>query len=57
MMLKEVSVFYVGMFLYKGLYPTAGLYAVFLYLAVLGFVEWRRSMGRGVVGPETEAVP
>ena len=33
-----VDVFYVGMFLYKGLYPTAALYAVFLY------VQWRRSM-------------
>ncbi len=52
-----VDVFYVGMFLYKGLYPTAGLYAIFLYLAVLGFVEWRRSMGQAVVQPETEAVP
>jgi nicotinamide mononucleotide transporter len=40
-----VDVFYVGMFLYKGLYPTAALYAVFLYLAALGFVRWRRSMG------------
>jgi nicotinamide mononucleotide transporter len=39
-----VDVFYVGMFLYKELYFTAGLYAVFLYLAGLGFVEWRRSM-------------
>ena len=39
-----VDVFYVGMFIYKGLYLTAGLYAVFLYLAVLGFVAWRRSM-------------
>jgi nicotinamide mononucleotide transporter len=39
-----VDVFYVGMFLYKGLYPTAGLYAVFLYLASLGYLEWRRSM-------------
>jgi len=39
-----VDVFYVGMFLYKGLYPTAGLYAIFLYLAALGFVQWRRSM-------------
>ena len=39
-----VDVFYVGMFLYKGLYPTAGLYAVFLILAILGFVEWRKSM-------------
>ena len=46
-----VDVFYVGMFLYKGLYLTAGLYAVFLYLAVLGFVEWRRSMVRDVAQP------
>jgi nicotinamide mononucleotide transporter len=50
-----VDVFYVGMFLYKGLYPTAGLYAIFLCLAVLGFVEWRRSMGEVVRQPETEA--
>jgi len=42
----SVDVFYVGMFLYKGLYLTAALYAVFLYLAVLGFVEWRRPMER-----------
>lgn len=39
-----VDVFYVGMFAYKELYLTAGLYAVFLYLAGLGFVQWRRSM-------------
>jgi nicotinamide mononucleotide transporter len=39
-----VDVFYVGMFLYKGLFLTAGLYAVFLYLALLGLVSWRRSM-------------
>jgi len=50
-----VDVFYVGMFLYKGLYPTAGLYAVFLGLAVLGFIEWRRSMGEDVSRAETEA--
>ena len=52
-----VDVFYVGMFLYKGLYPTAGLYAVFLYLAVLGFVEWRRSMSRPAAGAAIEAAP
>ena len=50
-----VDVFYIGMFLFKGLYPTAGLYAVFLVLAVLGFVEWRRSMGEVVIPPGTEA--
>lgn len=46
-----LDVFYVGMFLYKGLYPTAGLYAAFLYLATLGYIEWRRSM---VIGPHVE---
>ena len=39
-----VDIFYVGMFLYKDLTLTAGLYAIFLFLAVMGFVEWRRSM-------------
>jgi nicotinamide mononucleotide transporter len=42
-----VDVFYVGMFVYKQLYLTAGLYAVFLYLAVLGYRNWKRSMGQG----------
>lgn len=41
-----VDVFYVGMFLNKELYPTAVLYAIFLYLAIVGFVEWRRSLRR-----------
>lgn len=39
-----VDILYVGMFLFKGLYLTAGLYAVFLALAVRGFAEWRRSI-------------
>lgn len=51
-----VDVFYVGMFLYKGLYPTAGLYAVFLYLAVLGYVEWRRSMGPATISIQAGTV-
>jgi nicotinamide mononucleotide transporter len=38
-----VDVVYVGMFIYKHLYPTAGLYAGFLVLAVMGHVQWRRS--------------
>jgi nicotinamide mononucleotide transporter len=38
-----VDVLYVGMFLFKGLYLTAGLYAVFLALAVRGYLDWRRS--------------
>lgn len=45
-----VDVFYVGMFVFKGLYLTAGLYTVFLYLAAVGFISWRRSMGDGASG-------
>jgi nicotinamide mononucleotide transporter len=40
-----VDVVYVGMYLSQRLYPTAGLYAVFLVLATVGFREWRRSIG------------
>ena len=39
-----VDVCYVGMFAYKELYLTAGLYSVFLVLAAMGFAEWRHSM-------------
>jgi len=39
-----VDVVYVGMFIFKRLYLTAGLYAVFLVLAVMGYVQWKRSL-------------
>ena len=39
-----VDVLYVGMFVFKHLYLTAALYAVFLVLAVRGYFDWRRSM-------------
>ena len=39
-----VDVLYVGMFIFKGLFLTAGLYAVFLALAVKVYIDWRRSM-------------
>ena len=39
-----VDILYVGMFIFKHLYLTAGLYAVFLGLAVRGYIDWRRSM-------------
>ncbi|WGS51692.1 nicotinamide riboside transporter PnuC [Paraburkholderia sp. D15] len=41
-----VNVVYVGMFLFKGLYPTAGLYALFIGLAVIGWRDWSRAIGR-----------
>jgi nicotinamide mononucleotide transporter len=39
-----VDVVYIGIYVYKRLYPTAGLYAVFVGLALLGLVQWRRSL-------------
>lgn len=39
-----VDAVYVGMYVSQRLLPTAGLYAAFLVLAVLGYREWRLSM-------------
>lgn len=38
-----VDVLAVGVFLAKGLYPTVGLYAVFLCMATGGFFQWRKT--------------
>ncbi|MCC2548429.1 nicotinamide riboside transporter PnuC [Hymenobacter sp. BT175] len=38
-----VDIIYVPILWYKQLYPTCGLYAVYLVLAVYGYVEWRRA--------------
>ncbi|RQS67439.1 nicotinamide riboside transporter PnuC [Burkholderia sp. Bp8963] len=38
-----VNVVYVGMFVIKELYLTAGLYALFIGLAVVGWRDWRRT--------------
>ncbi len=38
-----VDVVYIGMFLRKGLYLTAVNYAVYLALAVMGYMAWRRA--------------
>ncbi|WP_242098025.1 nicotinamide riboside transporter PnuC [Sphingomonas sp. CROZ-RG-20F-R02-07] len=37
-----VDAIYVGLFAFKGLMLTAGLYAALIVLAVLGFAGWRR---------------
>ena len=39
-----VDTLYVAIYIYKGLYPTAGLYAFFLVLAALGFIEWKKTL-------------
>ena len=42
-----VDILSVGIYLYKELYLTAGLYAVFLALAIGGLLAWRRELGLG----------
>ena len=37
------DIVYVPMYVYKKLYVTSGLYFVFLILAVMGLLEWRKS--------------
>lgn len=39
-----VDVIYVGMFVFKGLYLTSGLYALFLVLAALGWRDWSNAL-------------
>ena len=34
----------IALYIYKGLYPTVILYAVFAGMAVYGYLEWKRSM-------------
>ena len=36
------DVVYIGLYYWKGLLPTAGLYAVFLVLSILGLLAWLR---------------
>jgi transposase-like protein len=37
----------IGIYLYKGAYVTTVLYAIFLGLAISGFIVWRRALARG----------
>jgi nicotinamide mononucleotide transporter len=39
----SVDVVYIGMYIYKSLYVTSVLYAVFLGLSVMGYIQWKRS--------------
>lgn len=38
------DVIYVGMYIYKSLYLTSGLYFIFILLAVFGYLEWKKSL-------------
>jgi nicotinamide mononucleotide transporter len=48
-----VDVVYVAMLIFKGLNLTAFNYAVYLALAVMGFVSWRRSLAAHALEPAT----
>jgi len=39
-----VDVFYIAMFIFKHLYPTAVLYAAFIGACTLGLVQWRKAV-------------
>jgi nicotinamide mononucleotide transporter len=45
-----LDVLYVGLFIYKELYLTAGLYALFCFLAIHGWQQWRRAPAVATVG-------
>jgi nicotinamide mononucleotide transporter len=57
-----LDIVYVPMFISRKLYPTAVLYAVFLVLAIMGLLQWRRSWeaarrsAASAVDPERPAV-
>jgi nicotinamide mononucleotide transporter len=51
-----VNVVYIPVLLVKDLYPTAGLYAVMLVLAIKGWFDWRRSWRSTLPAPATPAV-
>lgn len=44
-----VDVLSIGMYFYKGLYTTSFLYVIFLGIAIMGLVEWRREYIRNSV--------
>ena len=49
----SVDVVYIGMYIYKDLHVTAVLYAVFLALSVMGYMQWKRTLN----APEAVPVP
>lgn len=44
-----VDVVAIGVYLYKSLYVTTGLYTVFLFMAISGYFVWRKSLIQNVI--------
>jgi nicotinamide mononucleotide transporter len=42
----SVDLISIGIYFAKGLYPTLLLYTIFLVLATLGYIEWRKTLAR-----------
>jgi nicotinamide mononucleotide transporter len=40
----SADVIYIGLYIYKGLFLTSVLYAIFMAMCVAGLVQWRRSL-------------
>ncbi len=38
-----IDIVSMGLYIYRGLYPTAILFAIYTTMAVIGFVQWKRS--------------
>ncbi|MEX3845432.1 nicotinamide riboside transporter PnuC [Paraburkholderia sp. BR10882] len=55
---SAVNIVYLGMFIFKGLYLTSGLYALFLALAVIGWREWARTAASAAAAePQQDLLP
>lgn len=47
-----IDVVSMGLYIYRGLYPTAILFAIYTTMAVIGYVQWKRSKKREEQCPE-----
>jgi nicotinamide mononucleotide transporter len=41
----------IGLYYWKGLYPTTGLYVLFLVLSSVGLYEWLRQLPKPIEAP------
>ncbi|MBC7418824.1 MAG: nicotinamide mononucleotide transporter [Pedobacter sp.] len=38
-----VDLIYIGLYIYKGLYATSVMYAIYTYIAAMGYLEWKKT--------------
>ncbi|MGY3054870.1 nicotinamide mononucleotide transporter [Pedobacter sp. UYEF25] len=38
-----VDLIYIGLYIYKGLYATSLMYAIYTYIAAMGYLEWKKT--------------